>query len=142
MTSSPQLSRLKCLSKLTDSILILSWLLLNWSAWPQTNSCNRFESSSSLFSGLFCLHLCLAFSFSTTCVCTLVLVIVPPPFHFSLCTALLYSFPFPPLLVRGGLPLFCQIFLWFVTLPLSQLDITFKHGCFLLQSNITFIVLN
>lgn len=37
---------------------------------------------------------------------------------------------------------FCQIFLWFITLSGPQLDITFKHGCFLLQTYLTFTVMN
>ena len=42
--------------------------------------------------------------------------------------------------MRVGHILFCQIFLWFVILSASKLDITFKHVCFLLQTSFTFIV--
>jgi hypothetical protein len=35
-----------------------------------------------------------------------------------------------------------QIFLWLVTLSAPQLDVTSKHGCFLLQTNITLKMCN
>ena len=37
---------------------------------------------------------------------------------------------------------FCQIFLWFITLSAPQLDVIFKHGCFLLQTNLISTVRN
>ena len=37
---------------------------------------------------------------------------------------------------------FCQIFLWVITLSATQLDITFRHGCFPPQTNFTHVVLD
>jgi hypothetical protein len=53
----------------------------------------------------------------------------------SLFTVLSIAFPFLSLLVRVSFILFCQIFLWFITSSAIHLDITCKHGCFLLQTN-------
>jgi hypothetical protein len=102
--------------------------LLNCSTWPQTNSSHVFWSSSYIsLSVSFCLHLCLSCSLYSTCLCTM----APPPFHCS---------PFLSLLMRVGRILFCQLFLWFVTLSATQLDTAFKYGCFLLQTNFSSIV--
>ena len=48
----------------------------------------------------------------------------------SLCTALISSLSFLSSLVRVGHILFCQIFLWFVTLSATQLDIVSNTAAF------------
>jgi len=127
----------KLLSKLTIQSGF-SQLLLYCSAWLQTNSGNLFSSSSSFsISGLFCLHLCLACCISAPCLCTTAPVKLPV---LPVCCSLLSSFSFLSLLTRVRHILFCQIFFWFTTLSATQLDITFKHGCLLLQTNYTFTV--
>ena len=61
LAGSTQLFWLKLLSKLTNSVWLLSQPLTFCSGWPQTNSDNLFQFFGCFsFSGPFCLHLCLA----------------------------------------------------------------------------------
>ena len=128
---STQLFRLKLFSKLTDSIWLLSashWIVL-LGLIPTLASCSNLPAPPhSLACSVFSLSLCNCPSETAS-----------SPL-FTLCCSLLSGLSFLSVLMRVGRILFYQVFLWFNTSPASRVDITFKYGRFLLQTDSAFTV--
>jgi hypothetical protein len=123
------------LAYLGFSLNCSAWKSLNWTVW--TSLVTRTEQSGTELHKLNCTQLKLLHCLNST-----------EPNHWTtpylLHSALLSRSHFPVCSPESWVcPIsdsFCQMFLLFVTLPSPQLDVIFKHGCFLLQTNFTFIV--
>ena len=138
LAGSTQLLWLKLFSKLTDSIWLLTELLCLEKPPLSSTNCTALTSHTEQ-NGTAQIQLNTAALNWTSSNCTEQIWAhwtgLP---HDSLCPAL----KFWPVCSHENraYPIsysFCEIFFRFITLSAPQLEVTFKHGCFLLQTNFT-----